>query len=62
MNTLREKLQRGDIRAIARMVGVHYSTAEKTIYGTRNNARVKEAARMLIESREQISKKLKAKA
>jgi hypothetical protein len=62
MSTLREKLQRGDIRAIARMAGVHYSTAEKTVYGTRNNAKVKEAARMLLESREAITRKLQTQA
>jgi hypothetical protein len=44
------------------MAGVHYSTAEKTVYGTRNNAKVKEAARMLLESREAITRKLQTQA
>lgn len=53
---LREKLRHGDIKVLAGMAGVALSTAEKTIYGTRNNSRVKEAARLLIESRENIEK------
>lgn len=62
MTELQKQLKHGDIREIARMVGVHFSTAEKTVYGTRNNAKVKEAAWLLIESRAKIKQQLEKQA
>lgn len=54
---LRGKLKHGDMKILASIAGVALSTVEKTVYGTRNNAKVKEAAQLLIESREKIAEK-----
>jgi hypothetical protein len=61
MSTLREKLKFGDLKVIAEMAGVERSTADKTLRGTRRNPKVLEAARMLFESREAITQRLKVK-
>lgn len=55
---VREKLRHGDVPVLAEMAGVALSTAKKTIHGGRNNARVMEAAKLLVESRDAIKLKL----
>lgn len=58
---VREKLRYGDVPVLAEMAGVALSTAKKTIHGGRSNARVLEAAQLLVDSREQIKNKMNRK-
>lgn len=53
MSDLKDRLERGDVTQIAKMVGVSYETAKKVLKdGTRNNEKVVQTAENLLAFRE----------
>ena len=58
MNELRDQLKYGDMRTIADLTGLSWETVRSTLYGRRNNPKVKEAAKRLLDSQAKLKREL----